>query len=79
MAVELAPIRVNFVVLGAIKTPLLDSMTRGYEQVEKSLADSSLLKSIGTADEAAEAYLYAMRASFTTGTRIDVDGGFLVN
>ena len=46
--------------------------------MKKQLADATLLKCIGSAEEAAEAYLYCMRCAYVTGTRIDVDGGALL-
>jgi NAD(P)-dependent dehydrogenase (short-subunit alcohol dehydrogenase family) len=78
LAVDLAPIRVNFVVLGIIQTPLVDGFVQGNEDLKKQLADATLLKCIGSAEEAAEAYLYCMRCAYVTGTRIDVDGGALL-
>lgn len=72
MAVDLAPIRVNFVVLGIIQTPLVDEFTQGNEQIVKAFADRTLLKRVGTAAEAAEAYLFSMRCAYVTGTRIDL-------
>jgi hypothetical protein len=56
---DLAPIRTNYVVLGAIQTPLLDIMSQGHDLTEQWKA-ATLVKSVGTPDEAAEAYLYSM-------------------
>ena len=78
LAVDLAPIRVNFVVLGIIQTPLVDGFVQGNEAMMKQFADSTLLKCIGSAEEAAEAYLYLMRCAYVTGSRIDVEGGALL-
>lgn len=78
LAVDLAPIRVNFIVLGAIKTPLLDDFTGGNSAIAEQFAQGTLAKRIGSAEEAAEAYLFSMRCGYATGTRIDVDGGALL-
>ena len=78
LAVDLAPIRANFIVLGIIQTPLVDGFVQGNEEVKRQLANATLLKCIGSAEEAAEAYLYCMRCAYVTGTRIDVDGGALL-
>lgn len=78
LAVDLAPIRVNTVVLGAIKTPLLDGVLGNNPAAEEQMARQTLLGTIGLAAEAAEAYLYCMRCAYVTGTRIDVEGGWLL-
>ena len=78
LAVDLAPIRVNVIVLGIIQTPLVDGFIQGNEALAKQLADATLLKCIGSAEEAAEAYLYCMRCAYVTGSRIDVEGGALL-
>jgi NAD(P)-dependent dehydrogenase (short-subunit alcohol dehydrogenase family) len=77
LAVDLAPIRTNVVVLGAIQTPLLDRFANNDAAI-KQFADATLLKTIGEAEEAAEAYLASMRCSYMTGSRIDCDGGALL-
>ncbi|HSV83441.1 MAG TPA: SDR family oxidoreductase [Ramlibacter sp.] len=40
-----------------------------------ALADSHALRRIGTPDEVAEAIEYLLRASWTTGAALAVDGG----
>jgi NAD(P)-dependent dehydrogenase (short-subunit alcohol dehydrogenase family) len=76
LAVELAPIRVNLVCPGFVKTPLWGDMTEAerealYRQVEQRL----LAGHVGEPAEIAEAYLYAMRQTYGTGQVIVVDGG----
>ena len=78
LAVDLAPIRVNGVVLGAIHTPLLDRFAPRDSEAAKGLAEQTLLGRIGDADEAAEAYLYSMRCGYATGSMIVVDGGAML-
>ncbi|KAK5171988.1 uncharacterized protein LTR77_003625 [Saxophila tyrrhenica] len=77
LAVDLAPIRANFVVLGPFRTAMLDRFAPD-EAAIKAYADATLFKSVGEVDEAAEAYLASMRCSFMTGSRIDSDGGALL-
>jgi NAD(P)-dependent dehydrogenase (short-subunit alcohol dehydrogenase family) len=75
-AVELAPIRVNAVVPGVIKTNLWGSMNESdREGLFKSQADALLLKRVGEAEDIALAFLYLMKQQFGTGQSIIVDGG----
>ena len=78
LAADLAPIRANSIVLGAIRTPLLEKGFGGNAEAEKMYANATLLKTIGEAEEAAEAYLYCMRCAYVTGSRIDCEGGALL-
>jgi NAD(P)-dependent dehydrogenase (short-subunit alcohol dehydrogenase family) len=76
LAVELAPIRVNAVSPGVVKTPLWDAMpddqrTTMYRDVGAALP----VGRVGEPDDIAEAYLYLMRERFSTGQVIVVDGG----
>ena len=75
LAVDLAPIRANFAVLGLIKTPLLDGFSSTMIQ---HFTEKTLLKCVGAAEESAEAYLFCMRCAYVTGSRIDVEGGALL-
>jgi NAD(P)-dependent dehydrogenase (short-subunit alcohol dehydrogenase family) len=79
LAIELAPIRVNAVCAGTVKTNLLASMSELKREVFFSSVGNKLLTGrIGNTKELAEAYLYLMRGSFTTGQIIVVDGGSLL-
>jgi NAD(P)-dependent dehydrogenase (short-subunit alcohol dehydrogenase family) len=74
--VELAPIRVNAVCPGIVKTELWSSMTESdraamYRDVEQKLP----VGRVGEADDLAQAYLYLMRQGYSTGQVIVVDGG----
>lgn len=76
LAAELAPIRVNAVRAGAIRTPLWDPVPEPQRAaLFAALADRTLTKSIGEADEIAAAHLYLMENRFVTGTVLTVDGG----
>ena len=76
LAVELAPVRVNAVCPGLIRTGVWDSIPedRRAEQFER-MTKRQPLPRVGEPDEAAEAYLYLMRGGYTTGQVLRVDGG----
>lgn len=79
LAAELAPIRVNAVRPGAIRTPLWDPVPEPQRAaLFTALADKTLTKSIGEADQIAAAHLYLMENRFVTGTVLTVDGGALL-
>jgi NAD(P)-dependent dehydrogenase (short-subunit alcohol dehydrogenase family) len=76
LAFELAPIRVNAVAPGVVRTPLWDAMSDGdrqsmYDQTAQQLP----LGRIGEVADAARAYVYCMEQEFGTGTVVTVDGG----
>ena len=76
LAVELAPIRVNCVCPGLIRTGVWDSIPQdAREERFQKLTARQLLPRIGEPGEAAEAYLYLMRAGYTTGQVLYVEGG----
>jgi len=76
LAIDLAPIRVNCVSPGVVRTKLWDSMPEDkrdafFEETGKQL----LTGRIGEADEVAQTYLYLMQQGFSTGQIVIVDGG----
>ncbi|KAJ7707177.1 hypothetical protein B0H16DRAFT_1393333 [Mycena metata] len=75
LAVDLAPIRVNVVIPGAVHTELVEKMTGGNVDVFKA---GTLTKTLGTPEGAAEAYLFCMRSALATGQGFVVDNGFLI-
>lgn len=75
LAVELAPIRVNAVFPGGVATEIFAGLPEEMRKTEEARFDSQPLPRIGKPDEVAEAYLYAMKATYTTGQVIKVDGG----
>jgi len=76
MAVELAPIRVNSVVPGVIKTNLWNSMPEAdRENLYKNMGDSLLVKRVGEAEDIALAFLYLMKQHYGSGQNLIVDGG----
>ncbi len=79
MAVELAPIRVNCVVPGVVRTPLWDSMPQSereglYEHVRQSV----LVKRVGEPEDVAEGFVYLMKQKNGTGQTLVIDGGALL-
>ena len=78
VAPEIAPIRLNVISPGFIDTPMVN--LTGAERVahyEKLTRDHAIPRA-GTADEVADAILFAIQNDFVTGTTIDVDGGWLL-
>jgi NAD(P)-dependent dehydrogenase (short-subunit alcohol dehydrogenase family) len=76
MAVELAPIRVNQVSPGVIKTNLWNSMSEtDRENLYTNVGNSLPLKRVGEAEDIAQAFIYMMKQQFGTGQVITVDGG----
>lgn len=76
MAVELAPIRVNNVSPGVVRTNLWNSFTEADRAgLYQSVGDALLVKRVGEADEIAQTFLYLMKQTFSTGQTIVVDGG----
>jgi NAD(P)-dependent dehydrogenase (short-subunit alcohol dehydrogenase family) len=76
LAFELAPIRVNAVAPGVVRTPLWDAMSVADRQAMYDQAAQQLpLGRVGEVTDAALAYLYCMEQEFGTGTVVTVDGG----
>jgi NAD(P)-dependent dehydrogenase (short-subunit alcohol dehydrogenase family) len=79
LAVELAPIRVNTIAPGLIATPVWDTLMAA-EQKDALFKDASAklpLKRIGTPQEIAHAVRYLIENTYTTGTVLFPDGGYL--
>ena len=76
LAVELAPIRVNAISPGTIDTGAYDAL--GEEKKAALFAQRSQTnpaRRIGTAEDIAEAVLFALTNTFVTGVSLAVDGG----
>jgi NAD(P)-dependent dehydrogenase (short-subunit alcohol dehydrogenase family) len=77
--VELAPVRVNAVAPGVIRTDLWASIPDDdREAMYESLGSQLLVGRIGEADDVAQAITYLMADGYTTGTRLEVNGGALL-
>jgi NAD(P)-dependent dehydrogenase (short-subunit alcohol dehydrogenase family) len=76
LAVELAPVRVNAVAPGVVRSPLWASMTpASRDQLYRDTAASIPAGRVGEVDDIARAYLYCLTQPFSTGTILTVDGG----
>ena len=75
LAVELAPVRVNLISPGAVRTELLLNMVGGNEEVLKVWEKDTLVHATAAPEDTAEAYLYLMRDRFVTGQILSTDGG----
>ena len=76
LAIDLAPIRVNAVCAGMVKTDLWNSILEAdREAMYKEVGGKLLTGRVGEAEDIAEAYLFLMKGNYTTGQMIVVDGG----
>lgn len=76
LAVELAPVRVNGVCPGLIRTGVWDSIPEDQRETRLTeMTKTQLVPRIGTPAEAAEAYMYLLRGGYTTGQILYVHGG----
>jgi NAD(P)-dependent dehydrogenase (short-subunit alcohol dehydrogenase family) len=76
LAVELAPIRVNAVCPGVLRTNLWQSMNAdAREQMYERVGKSLLVGRVGEACEIAHAYLFLMQGGYGTGQTVVLDGG----
>ena len=64
LAVELAPVRVNCVSPGPVKTALLGGIP---DEVLEYMRQATVTKRLGRVEDVSEAYLYAMKDGFVTG------------
>lgn len=76
LALELAPIRVNAVSPGVVRTNLWQNMTAAErERLYESVGSSLPVGRVGEAHDIAKAYLFLMQEEFSTGQTMVVDGG----
>ena len=79
LAVELAPIRVNVVEPGIVRSPLWSGMSTEDQQAMYDQQAAALpMGRVGEVHDVALAFLYSMTQSFMTGASIPVDGGALL-
>ena len=79
LAVDLAPVRVNVVRSGAVRTPLWDGVPEPQRvAIFDSFARRALTGAIGEPQQIAAAHLYLMDNQFVTGTVLTVDGGLIL-
>jgi len=76
LAIELAPIRVNAVSPGVVRTNLWQNMSSSErEQFFESVGKRLPVGRVGEAHDIAQAYLFLMKEGFSTGQIVVVDGG----
>jgi NAD(P)-dependent dehydrogenase (short-subunit alcohol dehydrogenase family) len=76
LAIELAPVRVNLVCAGIVRTGLWRNMTEPDRNGLFEKAGQTLpVGRVGEPEDLAETYLYLLRERFSTGAMIVVDGG----
>ena len=77
IAREIAPLRINVVSPGQIDTPMVSLQGEARSEMYAKATAGNLIPRAGTADEVAQAIVFAVENEFITGTTIDVDGGLL--
>jgi NAD(P)-dependent dehydrogenase (short-subunit alcohol dehydrogenase family) len=76
LALEVAPIRVNAVSPGVVRTNLWQSMTvEEREHLYESVGNSLPVGRVGEPGDIAQAYIFLMQERFCTGQILVVDGG----
>jgi NAD(P)-dependent dehydrogenase (short-subunit alcohol dehydrogenase family) len=76
LAVELAPLRVNAVSPGVVRSPLWSAMgEQEREQMYLEIGKSLPAGRVGEVEDIAQAYLYLMTQKYSTGTVVTLDGG----
>lgn len=75
LAVELAPLRVNAISPGTIDTGAWDGLGEKKNAFLEERSAANPVRRIGTAEDIAQAALFAMTNTFMTGVTLPVDGG----
>jgi NAD(P)-dependent dehydrogenase (short-subunit alcohol dehydrogenase family) len=76
LAAELAPIRVNAVCPGVVRSPLYGWMSDNQrEEFYRTVGSGLLTHRIGEVSEIARGYLYLMTQPYATGSVLTIDGG----
>jgi NAD(P)-dependent dehydrogenase (short-subunit alcohol dehydrogenase family) len=76
LALELAPIRVNAISPGVIDTGAWDTLgAQGKADYFAGISARNPVRRIGTANDIANAVLFALTSTFLTGQTLHIDGG----
>jgi NAD(P)-dependent dehydrogenase (short-subunit alcohol dehydrogenase family) len=76
LAVELAPIRVNAVCPGVVRSPLWDSMSENErEELYRTVGSGLLTGRVGEVSDIARGYLSFITQPYATGSVLTLDGG----
>ena len=79
LAIKLKPVRVNLIVPGTVDTEIFQQIPDELRSgLLNELREKTLNKELGKPEDVAEAYLYAMRDRFLTGSMIYTNGGSLL-
>jgi NAD(P)-dependent dehydrogenase (short-subunit alcohol dehydrogenase family) len=79
LAVELAPIRVNAVAPGVVRSPLWRNIEEdAREAFYRETAAHLPVQHVASPDEVAAGYLYLMQQTFVTGQTLFIEGGGLL-
>ncbi|KAL2255497.1 hypothetical protein VTK26DRAFT_3229 [Humicola hyalothermophila] len=78
LALALAPLRVNVVHPGATETEIWGPTPEMRRATREFFASTALLGKVGAPEEVAEAFLYLLKDTNTTGTSLHTSGGVLV-
>lgn len=79
LAVELAPIRVNAVAPGVVRSPLWQELAEADREAMYAHVGAGLPTGrVGEVEDVARAYLYLMTQLWATGTVLTIDGGTVV-
>ncbi|MEV4294025.1 SDR family oxidoreductase [Microbispora rosea] len=79
LAVELAPIRVNVVSPGFVRSPLWSAMgEEDRERMYSEIGAAIPAGRVGEVEDIARAYVFLMTEPFATGTVLTVDGGHVL-
>lgn len=79
LAVELAPIRVNAVQPGVVRSPLWTFPDDIRDQFYRDTAANTPLHRIGEVDDIARAYLFYLTQPHATGSVLTLDGGAVLS
>ena len=76
LALDLAPVRVNAVSVGAVMTEMWDPLPKEVrEGMWGEMAKKHTTGAMGSPEDVAEAYLYAMKDRNSSGGIVETDGG----
>ena len=79
LALELAPVRVNAVSPGVVDTGAWDGLgEQAKAEYFTDVAAKNPARRIGTAEDVADAVLFALTSTFLTGVTLRIDGGQLL-
>lgn len=79
LAISLSPVRVNVISPGLIMTPIFENLGQQViDEVFATYEPQMLVKRYGKAEEVAAAALFLMTNHFTTGSRLQIDGGLSI-